>query len=231
MEKNPEVLLQMLFQVHVQTTMHKPLCFHEFSAEDLKMNSNPKTVLESAVQLYKQLPCSKTYGSVDVNPHFWFSVFCNSIAKPTFQVPNGCCTSEQCPVKLFYECIYKVLTSNGSYTMKYFVLNEGKYIFIGKALEDDISNMDWNINDIKADCHKYVTDLLAEIKTVGSQADTNHIVGSFLKGISGVKICSNEGRASMQLDFHHLCLGFRNAKLPQSSLNQKVEDYIRSYYI
>ncbi len=111
MDKDPTVLLQMLFQVHAQVTLHNPLCMHEFSAVGISSSidlKNPK-ILEAAMLLYKTLPCSKSYGSVDIGAQFWFTVFCDALKSPTFKVPNGCCTNGHCPIKHFYECIHKTL--------------------------------------------------------------------------------------------------------------------------
>lgn len=114
---DPEFSLK-LYQTHVQMTKTNPITYHEFTPPPIELTSVKKEELQKIVQqvfdLYKQTPEGKLYGSVDINPSFWASVYVSTMITAQKKntsgfVPNGCCDMSNCGIKQFYGILHDIL--------------------------------------------------------------------------------------------------------------------------
>jgi len=121
---DPDMILQLLYQTHVTATINSPICHHEFpklNLDESKLQDKNKDYqallqkcLEDSYVEYKTTDQAKMRGSVDVNPGTWMHFFLNAVLtaknnNTKIQVPNGCCNTDQCGIKKFYEIIYEHL--------------------------------------------------------------------------------------------------------------------------
>ena len=121
---DPDMLLQLLYQTHVTATTQSPICHHEFprlNLDESKLVDGNKAYqaifqkcLEDSYAEYQTTEQGKLRGSVDLNPGVWMQFFLRAVftAKNNnteIKVPNGCCNTDQCGIKKFYEIIYEHL--------------------------------------------------------------------------------------------------------------------------
>jgi hypothetical protein len=113
-------MIQLLHNVHCQTTLNDPICHNEFTVrKDAELPADQEALdalLKTCYDTFKEKNTNGV-GTVDANPSFWFSVFFQTFMKAKkesgdslkISVPNGCCNTDQCPVKLFYSIIAEAL--------------------------------------------------------------------------------------------------------------------------
>jgi len=121
---DPDMLLQLLYQTHVTATTQSPICHHEFpklNLDESKLQDGNNVYqallhrcLEDCYAEYKTTDQAKMKGSVDIDPGVWMqffliSVFAAKNNNTEIKVPNGCCNTDQCGIKKFYEIIYEHL--------------------------------------------------------------------------------------------------------------------------
>lgn len=105
--------VKLLFETHVQMTLNSPLTYHKFTMIKLNLDNIPKTIVDDCFNKYKTTPEGSLYGSVDIDPVFWTNIFFASYNlakqnnKTNFNVPNGCCTTNNCGIKKYYELLYE----------------------------------------------------------------------------------------------------------------------------
>jgi hypothetical protein len=110
-------LVKILYQAHVQMTNTNPITYHEFNLSSYDFSSLTqeefKKITNECFETYKETDIGKIYGSVHVNPSFWSLVYVQSMANAKHnkesicKVPNGCCNTDGCGIKLFYEILDK----------------------------------------------------------------------------------------------------------------------------
>ena len=115
MNFNPDMMLQMMYNGHVSCTLHDPVCHHEF--EKIIINRNILThdfllkCCNECYDEYKKTDNAKLRGSVDINPLVWVNIFIQNMVmcqeKDKLYIPNGCCNTDNCGIKKFYEILYK----------------------------------------------------------------------------------------------------------------------------
>jgi len=113
---SPDMLLNILYQTHVTATSTNPICHHEFSmlSIDEKVFQDENILnkcFNDSYAEYQNTDQGKLRGSVDVNPGTWMHFFLNAFLtaknnNTEIKVPNGCCNTDQCGIKKFYEIIY-----------------------------------------------------------------------------------------------------------------------------
>ena len=120
-------LLQTLLKMHKMTTMERPLCHNSVEvpmrifANDVK-NMDAHALTNRAYEIFETKKFAR--GSVHLDPDFWTTVFLRSLedfaeknvqvikeadGSATISIPNGCCTTEKCPIKTFYEILASTL--------------------------------------------------------------------------------------------------------------------------
>jgi hypothetical protein len=113
---NPDMMLQLLYQTHVSATIQNPICHHEFPklniVESQIDDDTVKNCYDECYVKYKTTEEGKARGSVDIQPGTWINIFIDSMLKANnedsnIQVPNGCCNTDKCGIKKFYEIIYE----------------------------------------------------------------------------------------------------------------------------
>ncbi len=102
--------VSILHNAHVQMTLSDPICMNEYDVPvESKSIVDYPNLLPDAFEKFKKRPLP--YGTVHIDPAFWFSVFKQSYEKhqKVLKVPNGCCNQNHCPVKLFYQDLLDTL--------------------------------------------------------------------------------------------------------------------------
>lgn len=115
MNFDPNMLLQTMYNVHVNCTINQPVCYHEFDKIIINRNILTQDFLlkccNDCYTEYKNTECAKLRGSVDINPIIWVNIFIqntlNCQDKDKLFIPNGCCNTDNCGIKKFYEIIYE----------------------------------------------------------------------------------------------------------------------------
>ena len=101
---------QLLFTTHVQMTQTSPITHNEVEIADGAIDTSDTEKmtkwLNNSYDEFKKLGLA--YGSVDISPNFWLNVVILAYSErkngsPKLLVPNGCCTTDHCPIKQFYE--------------------------------------------------------------------------------------------------------------------------------
>jgi len=110
-----EMMVQMLYKTHVSMSVENPIIQHMFNVpvyDFSKLSEKDfEKITNTCFEKYKKTEIGKSYGSVDVNPSQWsmFYVETMKIAqserKVVSGVPNGCCNTNRCGIKLFYEIV------------------------------------------------------------------------------------------------------------------------------
>ena len=112
---NADYLIHILYQTHVNSTLNQPICYNEFNIENINILENKNNIeilnniMMKAFEKFKE--DKDRYGSVHINPSFWFRVCYESILKSInnnskiISIPNGCCNNKKCPIKKYYEII------------------------------------------------------------------------------------------------------------------------------
>ena len=114
MNFDPNMLLQTMYNVHVNCTLNKPICYHEFEKIIIKRNILTHKFLlkccDDCYNEYKKTEQANLRGSVDINPIVWVNIFIQyaimSEEKDKLYIPNGCCNTDNCGIKKFYEIVY-----------------------------------------------------------------------------------------------------------------------------
>jgi len=121
MNFDPKMMVQLLYQTHAQMTKTNPITYHEFPVPnmDFKDLVDPIEKLENLIKTaygtYQQTEQGKLYGSVDVNPSFWTSIYISAMAQARIdqntigRVPNGCCNVDRCGIRKFYEVLHNTI--------------------------------------------------------------------------------------------------------------------------
>lgn len=123
MQFNPDMMLMMLHQTHVHMTANSPLTYHDFPLGELEnldklCDLDANQLVKESYEAYKETDTSKSRGTVDMSPTTWFKffIYALSVAKENeaemIRAPNGCCTVDACPVKLFYQLIYQTIQNH-----------------------------------------------------------------------------------------------------------------------
>jgi hypothetical protein len=99
-----------MYNMHVQVTAYKPLCHNKVTIQQRPplMPTDVTILGNNAFVEFQKL--NLAYGSVHKNYKVWVQFFIdavNSQQSSEILIPNGCCTTDQCPVKLFYEILAK----------------------------------------------------------------------------------------------------------------------------
>lgn len=131
-------MVGILFQVHALTTINSPLIMNKVTGDlrniknDVIDNGTDSVFIET-IEEFKA--SSISFGTVHHEPAFWRGIFGKAFYDTqkikdyikmkkgdetiTFddyeyviEIPNGCCTNEQCPVKKFYEIYNSHLLNN-----------------------------------------------------------------------------------------------------------------------
>ena len=117
---DPNMMIKMLFQMHVQNTLSPQHFKHiitikQLNSERIKMLINSEANFREFVKYiygkFKEL--NLLYGSVDCDPVFWAHVCIKTICETynsstlatTFTIPNGCCTQDNCSINQYYDLI------------------------------------------------------------------------------------------------------------------------------
>jgi hypothetical protein len=119
MNFNPDILLKILYESHINNTLNNPITYHIF---EKKLNNYDKfikddiitEIISNVYKKYKEEPESKFKGSVDINPSIWVKIYLESMKNNngrSVQVPNGCCNTNKCGIKKYYELIDKYIHS------------------------------------------------------------------------------------------------------------------------
>jgi capsid portal protein len=106
--------IELLYETHRYLTLTNPVCFNEITVNIVDKLYDHQRIFDVALSKFKEHHKHDT--TVDVNPMFWYNRFVKQLRKArnindvygtdiVLKLPNGCCTSLQCPVKLFYELI------------------------------------------------------------------------------------------------------------------------------
>jgi len=113
---DPDMMLKLLHQTHISATTQNPICHHEFPKLNIELSQlNDNTInkcIDECYLKYKTTDEGHIRSSVDINPKAWVNIFIFSMVKATnasgnIQVPNGCCNTDKCGIKKFYEIIYE----------------------------------------------------------------------------------------------------------------------------
>ena len=109
---NGEMMVKMLYQMHTHNTLYNPICYHDHNTEkipnDLKLSDD---YLKHCMKIYKTTAEGALYGSVDVDPSFWYKIWYAKITEAKkngvkiAKLPNGCCTTVRCGIRKFYEIL------------------------------------------------------------------------------------------------------------------------------
>lgn len=101
---------QLLFTNHVQMTQTSPITHNEVEIADgvIDASDTEKMTkwLNNSYDEFKKLKLPR--GSVDISPNYWLYVLVTAYnerkdGSPKLLVPNGCCNTDHCPIKKFYE--------------------------------------------------------------------------------------------------------------------------------
>ena len=116
MNFNPNNILQILYEAHINIALTDPIKYHIFKQKlndyDKYMKDDIITEIVSNVyKKYKEEPESKFKSSVDVNPEIWVKIYLESMKNNNGEVPNGCCNTNNCGIKKYYEVIDKYIHS------------------------------------------------------------------------------------------------------------------------
>jgi hypothetical protein len=124
---NPDTMLEMLYQMHLQQTCSpKPPFWQEINIKDIKIPNNTTKLNEiqtKAFESFLKLPEGNLKGSVHLHPDVWFNLFINIVGQLltncpkdkleeqgyNVNIPNGCCVSEKCPICVYNLEILKLL--------------------------------------------------------------------------------------------------------------------------
>lgn len=126
---NSDFLVGMLFQAHSAMTLNNPLIMNVVKGDlrnlkDVVFIKDTELIFENVMKEFSEKILS--YGTVHYNPKFWKLIFekyfydneqiSNYIKiksnngdlnldnyEYTLELPNGCCTTDCCPLKTFYE--------------------------------------------------------------------------------------------------------------------------------
>lgn len=128
-DNNGNMIIELLFQAHAMNTINSPLIINTVTGDLRKIKNNiiingTDSVFDEVLEEFKtSFTC---YCTVHHEPNFWRSIFGKSFYDTQkiknyinmqkgddtivfddyeyiVKIPNGCCTTEQCPVKKFYE--------------------------------------------------------------------------------------------------------------------------------
>jgi len=111
MNFTPKMLLNLMFNTHVQVTRsNNPITYHKFLLNDINytLYYNKNSINKIANHIYSKYklePESKLKGSVDINPNIWVEFYLKNMIDNNGNVPNGCCNTDNCGIKKFYYLI------------------------------------------------------------------------------------------------------------------------------
>lgn len=116
--------INLLFQVHVQQTQTNDCWHNTVDLTGLNVRDFPSSHPEHKELTTKafadfESKCENGIGSVHKSPLTWSGFFITAVWKEltrlkedeggkkigTVEVPNGCCSGDNCSIKLFYECL------------------------------------------------------------------------------------------------------------------------------
>lgn len=112
--------MMIMFYTNLFASTNCPVCKHSFSLEPVKGKADvakSKDVLDRAYTQFKERkPDAKLTTVVDYAPDQWQEFFAAQLeqAGDELIVPNGCCTKDDCPLKIFYTCLYEALQQHQS---------------------------------------------------------------------------------------------------------------------
>ena len=113
---DPDMILKLLYQTHISATMQNPICHHEFPKLNIDLSQINDNIITKRIDecyvKYKTTDEGQIRSSVDINPDEWVDIFIIAMVKSidasgNIQVPNGCCNTDKCGIKKFYEIIYE----------------------------------------------------------------------------------------------------------------------------
>ena len=116
-----DMLMNILFQGHVYATQHMPITYNRFdpvpAIDPSELADLTNRLSAAAVPRFKALQL-QLGGTVLQGPTFWTSTFLKSALAcqrkgldVPIEVPNGCCTTAECPVKVYYGIVRDLLVS------------------------------------------------------------------------------------------------------------------------
>ena len=94
--------IQILYQTHVQATIHRPCKHIEVNIDTVVLPKSKEEFdihCQNAYKKFQQSEESKLYGrgSVDINPEIWAQICYSKVldaikeSEKTVKLPNGCC--------------------------------------------------------------------------------------------------------------------------------------------
>jgi hypothetical protein len=123
------MIIGLLFQAHALNTINSPLIMNKVSGnlqkiKDCVIENGTDYVFNDVFNEFKETVTS--FGTVHHEPNFWRGMFGKMFYDSpqiknyikmkkgdetitfdnynyTLEIPNGCCTNDKCPVKIFYE--------------------------------------------------------------------------------------------------------------------------------
>jgi len=111
--------VKILYQTHVDGTIHRPCTHIEVNVEKCVLQKSQEEYDICWKNAYKKFQQTKQlYGSVDVNPEIWANICYSKVldaikeSKSTVKLPNGCCVSKDCSINIFYKLFIEELSEN-----------------------------------------------------------------------------------------------------------------------
>lgn len=118
-----DIFLTMLCDAHRNATLYNPIKNNKYdiNLENVKNNypieeKDFDKLFKITFENYKKL--NKPKGSIDIDAKFWFDVclesLINSISenKDSVEIPNGCCSNDECSIAIYYKIIIDEINKN-----------------------------------------------------------------------------------------------------------------------
>ena len=113
MSMNIEEMSIMLFRAQMNTTMGRPIIVHEFVLSKKHKIPEFSVLINKALTKYNEKFTTTT--AVHKFPDWWTQLVIENINKAIkensniVKIPNGCCNTEKCPVKGYFEIVMKII--------------------------------------------------------------------------------------------------------------------------